>query len=112
MIAIPIESDDEKFAVSQSLLDAKYFALIEKNNIQIVENFQDDEESIVNWLRNNYRVDSLITPNLGIKNFLPLVENELNIYFAGKDLTILNEVMLKHADGELPLITRDNFFNL
>lgn len=109
MIAIPLKTNKENSAVAKLFGKAKYFALINKNKIEIIKNQKEGGRAVVKWLKESFNVDTLITSHLGEKPFLSLLKNEINVYFAGEERILLNEVLLKHADGELPLITDINY---
>lgn len=109
MIAIPLKTNKENSAVAKLFGKAKYFALINKNKIEIIKNEKEGGRAVVKWLKEGCNVDTLITSHLGEKPFLSLLKNDVNVYFAGEDRILLNEVLLKHADGELPLISVVNF---
>jgi predicted Fe-Mo cluster-binding NifX family protein len=108
MIAIPIKTNKENSDVSTIFGKAEYFALINNNILEIVKNEQNDEKDVANWLKTK-NVNILITPHMGEKPFSTLLDNNIEVYFAGNEKTELNNVLLKYADGELPILNRNNF---
>ena len=111
MIAIPVKTNKENTAVSTLFGKAKYFAFIENNKIEIVKNEQSGGKAVVNWLKSK-NVDTLITSHMGEKPFSTLLQNNINVYFAGDERIEINDVLLKYADGELPSLTLENFETL
>ena len=61
-----------------------------------------------NWLKSK-NVDTLITSHMGEKPFSTLLQNNINVYFAGDERIELKDVMIKYADGELSLLNNENF---
>ena len=111
MIAIPVKTNKENTAVSTLFGKAKYFALISKGTIEIVKNEQLGGKAVANWLKSK-NVDTLITSHMGEKPFSTLLENNMNVYFAGDERIEINNVLLKYADGDLPSLTLENFKTL
>ena len=108
MIAIPVKTNKENTAVSTLFGKAKYFALISKGTIEIVKNEQLGGKAVANWLKSK-NVDTLITSHMGEKPFSTLLQNNINVYFAGDERIEINDVLLKYADGELPSLSLENF---
>ena len=111
MIAIPVKTNKENTAVSTLFGKAKYFAFIENNKIEIVKNEQSGGKAVANWLKSK-NVDTLITSHMGEKPFSTLLQNNINVYFAGDERIEINDVLLKYADGDLPSLTLENFHTL
>ena len=111
MIAIPVKTNKENTAVSTLFGKAKYFAFIENNKIEIVKNEQSGGKAVANWLKSK-NVDTLITSHMGEKPFSTLLQNNINVYFAGDERIEINYVLLKYADGDLPSLTLENFNTL
>ena len=111
MIAIPVKTNKENTAVSTLFGKAKYFAFIENNKIEIVKNEQSGGKAVANWLKSK-NVDTLITSHMGEKPFSTLLQNNINVYFAGDERIEINDVLLKYADGDLPSLTLENFNTL
>ena len=111
MIAIPVKTNKENTAVSTLFGKAKYFAFIENNKIEIVKNEQSGGKAVANWLKSK-NVDTLITSHMGEKPFETLLSNDLKVYFAGDERIEVKDVMVKYADGELALLTSENFHTL
>jgi predicted Fe-Mo cluster-binding NifX family protein len=108
MIAIPVKTNKENTAVSTLFGKAKYFAFIENNKIEILKNEQTGGQGVVNWLKSK-NVDTLITSHMGERPFSALLNNSIKVYFAGDERIEVTDVMIKYADGELPLLTSENF---
>ncbi len=108
MIAIPVKTNKENTAVSTMFGKAKYFALISKDSFQIVKNEQRGGRAVVSWLKSK-NVDTLITSHMGKNPFSSILQNDIKVYFAGDKRIEINEVLLKYADGDLPLLTLENY---
>ena len=111
MIAIPVKTNKENTAVSTLFGKAKYFAFIEDNKIEILKNEQTGGRAVANWLKNK-NVDTLITSHMGENPFEALLSNDIKVYFAGDERIEIADAMIKYADGELPLLTSENFHKL
>ena len=111
MIAIPVKTNKENTAVSTLFGKAKYFAFISKGTIEIVKNEQSGGRAVATWLKSK-NVDTLITSHMGEKPFSTLLQNNINVYFAGDERIEINEVLLKYADRDLPSLTLENFNTL
>jgi predicted Fe-Mo cluster-binding NifX family protein len=108
MIAIPVKTNKLNSAISTLFGKAKYFALIENNSIEILKNEQIGGRAVVNWLKSK-NVDTLITSHMGEKPFSSLIKSNIKVYFAGNERIEIKEVLLKYADGELPILDNENF---
>ena len=108
MIAIPIKINKENTIVSTLFGKAKYFAFIENNKIEILKNEQMGGKAVANWLKSK-NIEVLITSHVGEKPFETLLNKGLKVYFAGDERIELKDVMIKYADGDLTLLTNENF---
>lgn len=108
MIAIPVKTNKENTAVSTMFGKAKYFALISNDRVEIIRNEHVGGRAVATWLKSK-NVDTLITSHMGDNPFSVLLEMGIKVYFAGNERIEINDVLLKYADGELPLLTLENF---
>ena len=109
MIAIPVKTNKENTAVSTLFGKAKYFALInDDNHIEIVKNELIGGRAVVNWLKSK-NVNVLITSHMGENPFTSLSKYDIKVYFAGDERIELKDVMIKYADGELPILNNETF---
>ena len=108
MIAIPVKTTKENTVVSTLFGKAKYFAFIENNKIEILKNEQMGGKAVANWLKSK-NIEVLITSHVGEKPFETLLNKGLKVYFAGDERIELKDVMIKYADGDLTLLTNENF---
>jgi predicted Fe-Mo cluster-binding NifX family protein len=108
MIAIPVKTNEVNTAVSTLFGEAEYFALINNNNIEIMKNEQTNEKAVADWLKSK-NVNILITSNIGEKPFSTLHDNNIEVYFAGDEKIEIRDVLLKYADGELPILNNKKF---
>jgi predicted Fe-Mo cluster-binding NifX family protein len=108
MIAIPIKSEEENSNLSEEFGKAKFFALINNNKIEILKNEQEDPEATANWLKDK-NVNILISSHVKEKTFYSLKDNGIKVYFSEKNKIKIDEVLLKYADGELPILNKLSF---
>jgi predicted Fe-Mo cluster-binding NifX family protein len=108
MIAIPINTNEKNSDVSTLFGKAEYFALINNNILEIVKNEQTDGKAVANWLKSK-NVNILISPNMEEKPLSTLLDNNIEVYFAGNEKIEINNILLKFADGELPILNHNNF---
>lgn len=111
MIAIPVKTNKENTAVSTLFGKAKYFALINNNHIEIIKNEQLGGKAVANWLKSK-NVNILITSHMGERPLSTLLNNKIEVYFAGNERIEISDVLLKYADGELPILNDKNFRTL
>lgn len=108
MIAIPIKTKKESYCVSTLFAKAKYFALIDNNNIEIVKNEQTSGKAVADWLKSK-NVNILITSHMREKPFESLINHNIQIYLAKDKKIDTNKILLQYADGELPLLDKKSF---
>ena len=65
-------------------------------------------KAVANWLKSK-NIEVLITSHVGEKPFETLLNKGLKVYFAGDERIELKDVMIKYADGDLTLLTNENF---
>lgn len=111
MIVIPVKTNKENTAVSTMFGKAKYFALISNDRVEIIRNEHAGGKAVATWLKSK-NVDTLITSHMGDNPFSVLLEMGIKVYFAGDKRIEINDVLLKYADGDLPLLTLENFKTL
>lgn len=108
MIAIPLNNEEENSGLSKKFGKAKYFAFINNNKIEILKNEQEDKKAVVSWLKDK-NVNILIAFHVGEKTFQNLKDNGIKVYFSGTNKIKIDEVLLKYADGELPILNKLSF---
>lgn len=108
MIAIPIKIKKETCFLSTLFGKAKYFALINNNNVEIVKNEQTSGKAVADWLKSK-NVNILITSHLREKPFESLLNHNIKTYFTRDKKIDINKILLQYADGELPILDYDLF---
>jgi predicted Fe-Mo cluster-binding NifX family protein len=108
MIAIPVKTNKQNTAVSPLFGKAKYFALVQNGDIQIVKNEANGGRAVVSWLK-SLGVTKLITSHMGQNPFNILQSSNIKVYFAGDERIELTDVLVKYADGDLVLLNSENY---
>ena len=108
MIAIPVKSEEENSNLLEEFGKAEYFAFINNNKIEILKNEQKDTQEIANWLKDK-NVNILISSALKENTFYTLKNNGIKVYCSQGNKIKIDEVLLKYADGELPILNKLSF---
>jgi predicted Fe-Mo cluster-binding NifX family protein len=108
MIAIPLKMEKESSAVSPLFGKAKYFAIVDKGEVKILKNLCHGGNQVAMWLH-SLGVEKLILSHMGANPFEKLTSFGIEIYFAGEERIVLKDVLLAYADGDLVMVSKENF---
>jgi len=112
MIAIPVKTNKEEGILAPLFGKAKYFALVDdKGTCTIHESTFENGIKVAKWF-NELGVKSVIVSHLGEKPFHALLENNIEVYFAGNERITLQEVLEKFHSKTLENITVVNYMAL
>ncbi len=100
-IAIPVKMNRENPPLAPLFGKANWFAMVENGKVEIVKNPAHGGGAVVAWLLEE-GVDTLIFQEMGVTPFRKLEErNLMQLYHAGFERILLNEVLEKFENGTL-----------
>jgi predicted Fe-Mo cluster-binding NifX family protein len=100
-IAVPVKMNKKDSAVAPLFGKAKWFALIDGENIDILPNEVGHGVAVIDWLR-KLGVDTLIIQEMGVSPYNKIVEyGDMKIYHAGFERITLSELLKEFKEGKL-----------
>ncbi|MDD2382730.1 MAG: NifB/NifX family molybdenum-iron cluster-binding protein [Sulfurospirillaceae bacterium] len=112
MIAMPVKTDKEEAILAPLFGHAKYFAFSdEKENVTIHQNSADGGVKVVRFLA-DLGVKTVFLNHIGEKPFHLLLEQNIDVYFAGKERISFHEALEKFYQGALEKVTIKNYMSL
>ncbi len=107
-IAIPVKMKKEDPPLAPLFGKAKWFALIDGENVKIMENPAQGGRAVIEWFASQ-GVDTIIFQEMGIAPYEMIREvGNMNLFHAGYERILLNDVLAKFNAGELPGIDDSN----
>jgi predicted Fe-Mo cluster-binding NifX family protein len=111
-IAIPVKMNKENPAIAPLFGKAKWFAIVENNNISIQANPVEGGQNVVHWLA-SLKVDVLIIQEMGRNPFNTLKNfPSIGVYHSGFKRMLLSESLEKLASNELVQLDDIEFENV
>ena len=108
MIAVPIKMNRVDSAVSPLFGKAKYFAIANKGEIEILKNVCHGGNQVAMWLH-SLGVKKLLVSHMGTNPFAKLTQFGIESYFVGEERILLKEALVAYADGDLVRVDKGNF---
>ncbi len=103
-IAIPVKMNNENPAIAPLFGKAKWFAIIENNQVTIIENEVHGGSAVIEWL-NSIEVDTIIMQEMGDGPYQMVQRlGTMKIYHCGFDRITLNKVLEKFTHNSLELM--------
>jgi len=106
-IAIPVKTDRENPAVAPLFGKAKWFAIIENDNISIIPNNQSGGGQVIQ-LFNEMKIDVMIIQEMGTTPYEKAKESGMMIYHSGFDRILLNDLLDKFKNDKLDILDDTN----
>jgi len=111
-IAIPVKMHKENPAIAPLFGKAKWFAIVENNNISLQANPVEGGQNVVHWLA-SLKVDILIIQEMGRKPFNTLKTfPSIAVYHSGFERMLLSESLEKFASNDLVQLDDREFENI
>jgi len=107
-LAIPVKMNKENSAIAPLFGKAKWFAIVENGQVEIVENSVSGGQAVIDWL---YRmnVDAILMQEMGRTPYEKIKSyGTLAVYHTGFERILLTDVLEKFNSGALPLIDDTN----
>lgn len=103
-LAIPIKMNKDNAPLAPLFGKAKWFAIVDKDNITIVANPADGGRAVVEWLAQS-GVNTIIMQEMGKGPFNVIQKlGTMKVYHAGFERILLDNVLKKFKENALPLL--------
>lgn len=103
-IAIPVKMNKENSAIAPLFGKAKWFAIVEDGKITIEPNNCEGGQAVIDWLA-NMNVDTIILQEMGMNPYRKVqAYGTIKLYHTGFERVLLDEVLEKFKNNELPLL--------
>jgi predicted Fe-Mo cluster-binding NifX family protein len=107
-IAIPVKMNKENPPVAPLFGKAKWFALIEDGKIPIQPNIAEGGRAVIEWLY-QLNVDTIIMQEMGNGPYSMIQKlGNMSVYHSGFDRILLDDVLKKFFNDELPLLNDES----
>jgi len=107
-LAIPVKMNRENPPVAPLFGKAKWFAIVDGDNIEIVPNNQHGGRAVIEWLY-SMGVEALLIQEMGIVPYEMIKElGTMAVYHVGFERILLDEVLEKFKRDELELLDDTN----
>lgn len=107
-IAIPVKMNQENPAVAPLFGKAKWFAIVQNNEIEIVANENSGGQAVVEWLA-NLEVDTILIQEMGRNPYNKVKSyDNMEIYHVGFERILLKDVMEKFNNDFLIKVDNEN----
>ncbi len=111
-LAIPVKMNRENPPVAPLFGKAKWFAIIDKDKINIIANNQSGGRAVVDLLY-EMNINALLIQEMGIVPYERVKEyGNMAIYHTGFKRILLNDVLKKFENDELELLDDTNIENI
>jgi len=107
-LAIPVKLKRENPPIAPLFGKAKWFAIVDGDSIDIIQNTQQGGRAVIEWL---YRmgVEVLLIQEIGIAPYEMIKElGTMGIYYVGSERILLNSALEKFKRDELELLDDTN----
>ena len=107
-IAIPVKMNKENPAIAPLFGKAKWFAIVENNEVSIVTNENAGGQAVIEWLA-NMNVDTILMQEMG-RNPYEKVKSygNINLYHVGFERNLLNDALEKFKQELLIKVDDEN----
>jgi len=107
-LAIPVKMNKENPAIAPLFGKAKWFAIVNDGEINIIPNRQSGGQAVIEWLT-EMKVDALLIQEMGVSPYQKVKElGTITLYHTGFDRILLNEVLEKFENNALEILDDTN----
>ena len=107
-LAIPIKTNKENPAIAPLFGKAKWFAIVENDNISIIPNNQSGGMAVIE-LFHEMKIDALLIQEMGVSPYAKVKEyGDMTLYHTGFERILLDDVLEKFRNNELKLLDDTN----
>lgn len=101
-IAIPVKTNRENPAVAPLFSKAKWFAFVEEGKATIEKSNASGGQAVIEWF-SQAGVDTIIFQEMGVSPYeMVKAHGGIKLFHAGSERIILDEVLTKFDNNELP----------
>lgn len=103
-IAIPVKMNRENSAIAPLFGKAKWFAIVKDGKMTIEPNQCEGGQAVIDWLA-KMNVDTIILQEMGMNPYRKVqAYGTIKLYHTGFERVLLDEVLEKFKNNELPLL--------
>ena len=103
-IAIPVKMNKENAPIAPLFGKAKWFAIVEDGQINIVQNPAKGGQAVIEWLA-DIKIDTILLQEMGKSPYLKVQSyGNITLYHTGFDRVLLEDVLKKFENNELTLL--------
>jgi predicted Fe-Mo cluster-binding NifX family protein len=103
-IAIPVKMNKENAPVASLFGKAKWFAIVEDGQVNILANPAKGGQAVVEWLA-QIKVDTILLQEMGKSPYLKVQSyGNITLYHTGFDRILLEDVLKKFENNDLTLL--------
>jgi predicted Fe-Mo cluster-binding NifX family protein len=107
-LAIPVKMNKENPAIAPLFGKAKWFAIVENDNVTIVPNNQSGGQAVIEWLY-EMKIDALLIQEMGLNPYKKVKDyGTMALYHTGFERILLNEALEKFENNELKILDDTN----
>jgi len=107
-LAIPVKMKNENPAVAPLFGKAKWFAIIENSEVNIIPNNQSGGQAVIEWLH-EMKIDAILMQELGVSPYEKIkAYGDMALYHTGFERILLSDVIEKFGNGALELLDDTN----
>ena len=106
-LAIPVKMNKENPAVAPLFGKAKWFAIVDNDEITIIPNNQSGGQAVIELLH-EMNIDALLIQEMGVKPYAKAKELGMMLYHTGFDRILLSDVLEKFKNNDLEILDDTN----
>jgi predicted Fe-Mo cluster-binding NifX family protein len=107
-LAIPVKMNKENPAIAPLFGKAKWFAIVQDEEVIIIPNNQSGGQAVIEWLY-EMKVDALLIQEMGLKPYQKVKEQgTMALYHTGFERILLSDVLEKFKNNELEILDDTN----
>jgi len=107
-LAIPVKMNKENPAIAPLFGKAKWFAIVQDEEVIIIPNNQSCGQAVIEWLY-EMKVDALLIQEMGLKPYQKVKEQgTMALYHTGFERILLSDVLEKFKNNELEILDDTN----
>ena len=107
-IAIPVKMDRENPPLAPLFGKAKWFAVVDNDDIKILKNEQSGGRAVIEWL-NSLDINTIIFQEMGHSPYEMIKEiATIDLFHAGYERVLLEDILEKFKNDELEIIDDTN----
>ena len=110
-LAIPIKMNKEDSAVAPLFGKAKWFAIVENEEVTIIPNNQTGGQAVMELL-NEMKIDALLIQEMGVSPYAKAKELGMMLYHTGFERILLSDVLEKFKNNDLEILDDTNMDNI